>query len=114
MAVAITTYMRLIQRQVQAFGKVTFGCFNGKVFMADPVTGHIQTTFQSEESKKGYHLIYTDDDSFRSDFKLYDTNYRDSEKKILSLGSILSDIVVEDNTVYFGDTNGWFYALKLQ
>lgn len=111
---ALQLNMRVYGTASLAYGKITFGCFNGKVFMADPVTGHIQTAFQSEENKKGYYSIYTDDDKFRSDFKLYDTNYRDSEKRILSLGSILSDIVVEDKTVYFGDTNGWFYALKMK
>ncbi|MBK7030868.1 MAG: PQQ-binding-like beta-propeller repeat protein [Bacteroidales bacterium] len=38
--------------------------------------------------------------------------YLESEKKIQALGSILSDPLVDDNTLYFGDANGHFYALS--
>lgn len=92
--------------------KVVFGCFNGKLYFVDPDTGHVKSVFQTEESKRGYLSIYNDKDEFRSDFKLYDENYREAEKRILSLGSIFSSPLVEEHTVFFGDANGFFYALS--
>lgn len=91
--------------------KVVFGCFNGKLYFVDPDTGHVKSVFQTEESKRGYLSIYNDKDEFRSDFNLYDENYHEAEKRILALGSIFSSPLVEEHTVFFGDANGYFYAL---
>lgn len=95
-------------------GKIVFGCFNGKLYFVDPETGQVQLTFQTVGSKKGYYSIYNNNDEFRNDFTLYDKNYLDSEKRILELGSILSNPLVEDHNVFFGDANGYFYALSLK
>lgn len=94
-------------------GKIVFGCFNGKLYVVNPETGHPEFIFQTEESKTRYYSIYNKEDEFRIDFKLYD-NIPKSEKQILSLGSVLSDPLVEGHTVFFGDSNGYFYALSLK
>lgn len=93
--------------------QVVLGCFNGKIYLVDAATGKSKVIFQTEESKKRYHTLYGSNDEFRKDFELYGNNYVDAEKQILSLGSILSDPLVENQVVYFGDTNGFFYALKV-
>jgi len=95
-------------------GKIVFGCFNGKLYFVDPETGQVEFTFQTAGSKRGYYSIYNNNDEFRKDFTLYDKNYLDSEKRILELGSILSNPLVEDHNVFFGDVKGYFYALGLE
>ncbi len=105
--------MRVYGTACVAGGNITFGCFNGKLYFVNAGTGKVNKVFQTEASKKHYAGIYNADDSFRSDFSLYGENYKESEKKILALGSILSDPVVDQDMIYFGDANGNFYALKL-
>jgi outer membrane protein assembly factor BamB len=95
-------------------GKLVFGCFNGKLYFVNLETGQIEFTFQTEESKSGYYSIYNNNDEFRNDFSLYDKNHFASEKQILALGSILSSPLVEDYKVFFGDANGYFYALSIK
>ncbi len=97
-------------------GEIVFGCFNGKVYFVDPESGKINSTFQTEESKNRYSSLFDSDEKFRKDIPLYGDNYVEVEKKILALGSILSSPLAEDQVLYFGDTNGFFYALvkKLQ
>lgn len=94
--------------------QVLFGSFNGKVYFVNSETGKINSTFQTPESKKLYAGLFDADDHIRKDVDLYGKDYLITEKKILALGSILSDPVSENNILYFGDTNGYFYALKLQ
>jgi len=105
--------MRVYGTACVAGGEIAFGCFNGKLYFVNPETGKVNRVFQTEESKKNYSGIYNADDSFRNDFALYGENYKESEKKILALGSILSSPLAENNTLYFGDANGNFYALSL-
>ena len=105
--------MRVYGTACVAGGEIAFGCFNGKLFFVNPETGKVNRIFQTEESKKNYSGIYNADDSFRNDFALYGENYKESEKKILALGSILSSPLPDDHTLYFGDANGNFYALGI-
>ncbi|HEY9044384.1 MAG TPA: PQQ-binding-like beta-propeller repeat protein [Ohtaekwangia sp.] len=105
--------MRVYGSAVLANENIVFGSFNGKLYLVNPETGKINATFQTEESAKRYSTVYGDNNEFRKGFELYGQDYITSEKQILSLGSILSDPVVDGNTVYFGDTNGFFYAIKI-
>lgn len=93
---------------------LVFGCFNGRVYFADPKTGKVRKTFSTEESKKNHSLVYDNTDHIRKDFDMYGDNYMQAEKHILSLGSILSGPVAADGILYFGDANGHFYALNMQ
>lgn len=94
--------------------QVVFGSFNGKIYFVDAENGKINSTYQTPESKKSYTTIFDADDHIRKDVDLYGNDYILIEKRILALGSILSSPVTENNSLYFGDTNGYFYALKLQ
>lgn len=111
---ALPLNMRVYGSATLLDGKIVFGCFNGRLYFVDPDTGKVQFTFQTKESKERYSTVYMNDDHFRKDFVLYGKDDIDSEKKILSLGSILSSPLVETGTVYFGDSNGYFYALRLK
>lgn len=93
--------------------KLIFGCFNGKMYFVDPQTGKISYTFQTEESKANYTKLFDDQEHLRKDVQLYGDDYLEVEKKILSLGAILSDPVTDGHTLYFGDTNGNCYALGI-
>jgi outer membrane protein assembly factor BamB len=89
------------------------GCFNGKLYNVDLDTGKINWTYQTEASKANYskvldqddHIIKGLEDSYNWDMvAIYDLFH--------SLGSILSSPVVDNNVVYFGSTDGYFYALQ--
>ncbi|KIO77737.1 hypothetical protein TH53_07320 [Pedobacter lusitanus] len=90
--------------------QLVFGSFNGKIYFVDPETGLVKDTFQTAESKNTYSALFDNQDKFRND--VYDKDYLAAEKQILALGAILSSPVSEQNTLYFGDSNGYFYAVK--
>jgi outer membrane protein assembly factor BamB len=94
--------------------QIIFGSFNGKIYFVDAETGQVNSTFQTPESKKSYAGLFDANDHLRKDVDLYGNEYLLTEKKILALGSIVSSPVADNNMLYFGDTNGYFYALKLQ
>ena len=106
--------MRVYGTACQADENIAFGCFNGKLYFVNPENGKTISIYQTEESKQRYSTLYNQNDEFRSDFELYGKETKQSEKKILSLGSILSDPKVEGNIIYFGDANGNFYAIRIK
>lgn len=93
---------------------VFFGCFNGKLYDAHLVTGKPNLLFQTNESRLRYATVFKPDDHFRDDFNLYGENMQQSEKAILNLGAILSSPLIENNSIYFGDANGFFYCVSLK
>jgi outer membrane protein assembly factor BamB len=106
--------MRVYGTAASLNNQVFFGCFNGKLYGVNSQTGTTETEFQTQESRSHYSQIYKADDTFRDDFVLYGDDILKSEQQILSLGSILSSILVDHQTLYFGDTNGHFYAIKIK
>lgn len=105
--------MRVYGRATAYQGKIVFGCFNGILYAVDQATGGKEPVFQTMESKEHYFEIYDDRGSFRDDFELYGSDPEAAEQKILGLGAILSTPLIEDGIIYFGDANGYFYALIL-
>lgn len=93
---------------------IYFGCFNGKLYGVNPLSGKIEKMFQTDGSKRNYFTIYDKDDQFRKDFERYGKDFEQAEKKILSLGSIVSTPVIENGIIFFGSTDGNFYAVKTQ
>lgn len=91
-----------------------FGCFDGKLRGVDPLTGEIKYEYQTNGSKENYTKVYADDGKFRKDFELYGKNYLEAEQTIHSLGSILSTPVFDDNTIYFGSSDGGLYAVTFE
>ncbi|HYX08762.1 MAG TPA: PQQ-binding-like beta-propeller repeat protein [Bacteroidales bacterium] len=92
---------------------VYFGCFNGIVYGVDYQTGDIKWTFQTKASQENYSTIYKEDNTFRDNFHLYGEEYEASEAKIHKLGSILSTPVIDNQTIFFGSSDGNVYAVSL-
>lgn len=105
--------MRVYGSACLAGTNIAFGCFNGKMYFVNPGTGGVNDFFQTEESKTQYSQVYTAEDGFRTGFILYGDDYKVSESKILALGSILSTPLVENGIMYFGDSCGNIYGLKI-
>jgi outer membrane protein assembly factor BamB len=93
-------------------GEIVFGCFNGKIYFVDPESGAVKSTFQTDESKKAYASIFDENDKIKKEINLYGPDHIKAEKRILALGAILSSPFAEDQILYFGDANGFFYALS--
>lgn len=93
---------------------IYFGTFDGKLLGLDYKTGALKWSFQTKKSKQNYHTIYNKDGHFRKGFELYDTDYVATEAKIHELGSILSTPVIDEEVIYFGSSDGYYYAVKLK
>ena len=106
--------MRVYAEAVSYKNEIIFGCFNGKLYSLNPANAEIQQIFQTKGSKKNYYTIYGQNDAFKESFSLYGNDVEASEKKILTLGSILSTPFIEQGIAYFGDSNGVIYALRLK
>ncbi|WP_316819127.1 PQQ-binding-like beta-propeller repeat protein [Pedobacter nyackensis] len=104
--------MRVYGTAISINDQIAFGCFNGKIYFVDPESGKVKSTFQTEESKKTYASIFDEQDHLRKEIDLYGADYIKTEHSILALGAILGSPLVENQMLYFGDTNGFFYALK--
>ncbi|ANQ49556.1 PQQ-binding-like beta-propeller repeat protein [Flammeovirga sp. MY04] len=105
--------MRVYGSAIHYNNNIYFGCFNGKLYQIDSAKGKLKEIFQTYGSRDNYHSVFNKKEHFKSDFELYGQDLEGSEKKILNLGSILSTPVVDHGIVYFGDSNGYIYALKL-
>jgi len=93
---------------------IYFGTFDGKVLGLNYLTGKIEWEFQTKKSKENYSLIYNEKGEFKEEFELYGNNTEESEALIQSLGSILSSPVIDMETIYFGSSDGFFYAIELE
>jgi outer membrane protein assembly factor BamB len=105
--------MRVYGSAVFANGLIWFGCFNGKLYGVDPLTGTINKVFQTESSRLKYASVYDSSGTFRKDFQLYGNDYLLGEKKLLSLGSFMASPLVYDDHLYIGSADGFFYSIKL-
>lgn len=93
---------------------IYFGTFDGKLTGVDYLTGGMKWEFQTESSKSNYSQIYNDEGEFKKGFEIYGAEYEASEAKIHTLGSILSNPIIENDIVYFGSSDGYLYAVKLK
>lgn len=92
---------------------VYFGTFDGKVLGVDHLTGELKWQFQTASSRRNYHTVYDATGNFKEGFVLYGEDWETPEKMIHELGSILSSPAIENGVIYFGSSDGTFYALKL-
>ena len=93
---------------------IYFGTFDGKILGLDSESGALKWEFQTEKSKENYGTIYNENGHFRKDFELYGSDYVATEAKIHELGSILSTPIIEEGVIYFGSSDGYYYAVKLK
>lgn len=105
--------MRVYASAVVYENDVYFGCFNGKVYRANANSGESELVFQTSASKQNYMKLFKSETEFVDGIELYGSNSKQIERQILDLGAILSTPVVEDRVMYFGDANGYLYALPL-
>ncbi len=92
---------------------IYFGCFNGKIYGANYRTGAIEWIFQTDGSKANYSSVYDENDHFKKGFTLYGTDTRRAEQTLLTLGSILCTPIIDNKIIFFGSTDGNFYAVTL-
>ncbi|WP_182956531.1 outer membrane protein assembly factor BamB family protein [Pedobacter gandavensis] len=104
--------MRVYAAASMMNNELVFGCFNGRIYFVNPESGKVNASFQTEESKKNYAALFDEKDKVRKDIDPDGKNYLEVERRILALGAILSSPTVENDQVYFGDSNGFFYAIK--
>lgn len=104
--------MRVYGSAVAVDSTLFFGCFNGKLYGVNAQSGKTTFQFQTEGSRRNYPTVYGNNEEFRPGFALYGEQFRESEKQIHTLGSILSTPAVAGNLVYFGSSDGYVYAVK--
>ena len=105
--------MRVYGSAIAYRDRIYFGCFDGKLLGLNYETGKIEWEFQTELSKKNYGKIYDENGHFKEGFQLYGEDYIKTEANIHELGSILSTPVIQDGVVYFGSSDGFFYAVSI-
>ncbi|NME71404.1 outer membrane protein assembly factor BamB family protein [Flammeovirga aprica] len=105
--------MRIYGEAIQYENNIYFGCFNGKFYQIETSKGKLKEIFQTYGSQKNYYTVFDKKDHFHDGFELYGQDVEGAEKKILDLGSILSTPIIDKDILYFGDSDGFIYALKL-
>lgn len=106
-------HMRVYGSAIAYNDNIYFGTFDGKLIGVDYATAEQRWKFQTESSKANYSTIYNHKGEFKEGFELYGNDMLASEKAIHSLGSILSTPVIDNETIYFGSSDGNLYAVKL-
>ena len=109
----ITLPMRVYGSAIAYKEIIYFGCFDGKLRGVDAKTGESKWEFQTDASKQNYNTVYGADGKFRAGFELYGNNLIESERIIHTLGSILSTPAIDNQTIYFGSSDGALYSVKL-
>jgi outer membrane protein assembly factor BamB len=105
--------MRVFGSAVAKDSLVYFGCFNGKIYGANYRTGAIEWIFQTDGSKANYFSVYDENDHFKKGFSLYGSDTRQAEQTLLTLGSIHCTPAIDNKVIFFGSTDGNFYAVTL-
>ncbi len=105
--------MRVYGSAIEHNGIIYFGCFDGILRGVDHKTGELKWQFQTNGSRENYNLVYNAEGKFKEGFELYGKDYLKSERLIHRLGSILSTPVIEQNTIFFGSSDGNLYSVTL-
>jgi eukaryotic-like serine/threonine-protein kinase len=97
-------------------GDVVFiGVLNGTLEARDAKTGDLLWDFQVEKSKQNKGWVLTSDRKFNVPF-LYHSTWREAplvaNDQQIRIGGIFSSPLVVNGVVYFGSTDGFFYALE--
>jgi len=105
--------MRVYATAIAHRERVYFACFNGKIYGLNKDTGEEEFVFQTTESQGNYSSLFKSETHFADGIQLYGEDALEVEQQILKLGAILTTPCIDDGTMFFGDANGYFYAIKL-
>lgn len=107
--------MRSYDTPVAYDSLIIAGCYNGFLYGFNEKSGDIQWSFQTDGSKKNYSTVYDSAGQFRKDFTTFgdDSTAIAGEQKVLNLGAVISSPVIKKGVIYFGSTDGNFYAVKI-
>jgi outer membrane protein assembly factor BamB len=92
------------------------GCFNGVLYELDPASGKIHWQFSTVGKQKNGQTIFDANDQLRKDFKMYGNEEETAraERMIFNVGAILATPLLRNGVLYFGATDGYFYAVGLR
>jgi len=95
---------------------IYYGDLNGFLYANEVTSGKLVWSYQLESSKRDVYKILSSD-SILNYAVIFSNKKREQEKKssmemLFELGSIHSSPVVKDGKIYFGSTNGNFYAIQ--
>lgn len=98
-----------------ASGVIYVGTFGGRLHAYDLKTNEPLWTFETDASKQNAPA-FTDKEGKLDFGKMMSANYSDEMViglgKLFTMGSIVSSPVVENDSVYFGSTDGYVYVLQ--
>ncbi|MBO9634217.1 MAG: PQQ-binding-like beta-propeller repeat protein [Chitinophagaceae bacterium] len=100
---------------VQAGGRLFMTCFDGKLYELDPFTGEQRWQFSTMGHQLKGNTIFDPGGHLRKDFKMYGTDAEtaEAERKIFDQGAILATPLLCEGVLYFGATDGYFYAIRI-
>ena len=95
--------------------KIYYGDLNGFVYSNDMNTGRLIWTVQTDGSKADSYKILNKDSTLN--FTVFSKEKKQKEDKtsmqmLYNLGSVHSSPVIKNKTIYFGSTDGYFYAMQ--
>ncbi|MEN7551288.1 PQQ-binding-like beta-propeller repeat protein [Rapidithrix thailandica] len=95
--------------------RIYFGCFDGVLYGLNRANGKIEWSFATEGNRQNRQEVFDESGNFRQGFELYGADMETSEQKILAMGSILGTPLIDptNGIIYFGSTDGNFYAVRL-
>lgn len=100
-----------------AYGNLIYtGNFDGVLYGLNIESGEIEWLFKTDGHKKNYNTVFQEDGTFQPDFSIYGNSVeeaRANDETMMSLGSILATPVIQNETIFFGSTDGTFYAVEV-
>jgi len=97
-----------------AGGTLYIGSHSGKLFAIDLITEKLAWTFETDAAKQNGPTYTKADGAPNYEAAFTDDFYDDmiiGVNKMFSVGAVLSSPAIAGNTVYFGSTDGFVYAL---
>ena len=106
--------MRVYGSAIAHNNNIYFGTFDGKLIGIDYLSGERNWEFQTANSKLNYGSVFKSEGIFKEGFELYGNGFEETEALIHTLGSILCTPAIDEDTIYFGSSDGYIYAVKLK
>lgn len=93
--------------------KAYFGSMDGAIYRLDLESGKTSKIFQTESSKKNYHVFFSEENKLKQEIiEKYYNDVTPLFQEYLKLGSILSTVWIDNGIIYTSSTDGYIYALE--